>query len=34
MAYTIPLFDVNFDEKEAQAAYDTIKSKWESAGKM
>lgn len=32
MAYTIPLFDVNFDEKEAQAAYDTIKSKWVSAG--
>lgn len=32
MAFTIPLFDVNFDEKEARAAYDTIKSKWVSAG--
>ena len=32
MAYSIPLFDVNFDDKEAQAAYDTIKSKWVSAG--
>ena len=32
MGYTIPLFDVNFDEKEAQAAYNTIKSGWVSAG--
>ena len=32
MAYTIPLFDVNFDEKEAQAAYETVKSGWVSAG--
>ena len=32
MFFSIPLFDVNFDEKEAQAAYDTIKSKWVSAG--
>ena len=32
MAYTIPLFDVNFDEKEARAAYDTVKSGWVSAG--
>lgn len=30
--YKIPLFDVNFDEKEAKAAYDTIMSKWVSAG--
>ena len=26
MAYKIPLFNLNFDEREAQAAYDTIKS--------
>lgn len=32
MAYTIPLFVVNFDEKEAQAAYETVKSGWVSAG--
>lgn len=32
MAYTIPLFNLNFDEKEAQAAYDTIKSGWISTG--
>ena len=28
MAYKIPLFNLNFDECEAQAAYDTIKSGW------
>ena len=33
MSYSIPLFDVNFDEREAQATYETIKSKWVSAGK-
>lgn len=32
MAYQIPLFDLNFDEREAQAAYDTIKSGWISTG--
>lgn len=32
MAYTIPLFNLNFDECEAQAAYDTIKSGWISTG--
>jgi len=32
MAYTIPLFNLNFDEREAQAAYDTIKSGWISTG--
>lgn len=32
MAYKIPLFNLNFDEKEAQAAYDTIKSGWISTG--
>jgi len=32
MAYNIPLFNLNFDEKEAQAAYDTIKSGWISTG--
>ncbi len=32
MAYQIPLFNLNFDEKEAQAAYDTIKSGWISTG--
>ena len=32
MAYKIPLFNLNFDEKEAQAAYDTIKSGWISIG--
>ena len=32
MAYQIPLFNLNFDEREAQAAYDTIKSGWISTG--
>ena len=32
MAYNIPLFNLNFDECEAQAAYDTIKSGWISTG--
>lgn len=32
MTYKIPLFNLNFDEKEAQAAYDTIKSGWISTG--
>ena len=32
MAYKIPLFNLNFDEKEARAAYDTIKSGWISTG--
>ncbi len=32
MAYKIPLFNLNFDEKEALAAYDTIKSGWISTG--
>ncbi len=32
MAYQIPLFNLNFDECEAQAAYDTIKSGWISTG--
>lgn len=32
MAYKIPLFDLNFDEREAQAAYDTIMSGWISTG--
>ena len=32
MAYRIPLFNLNFDEREAQAAYDTIKSGWISTG--
>lgn len=32
MAYKIPLFNLNFDEKEAQAAYNTIKSGWISTG--
>lgn len=32
MAYQIPLFNLNFDEHEAQAAYDTIKSGWISTG--
>lgn len=32
MAYKIPLFNLNFDEKEAQAAYDTIMSGWISTG--
>lgn len=32
MAYTIPLFNLNFDDREAQAAFDTIKSGWISTG--
>ena len=32
MAYKIPLFNLNFDEREARAAYDTIKSGWISTG--
>lgn len=32
MIYQIPLFNLNFDEREAQAAYDTIKSGWISTG--
>lgn len=32
MAYRIPLFNLNFDGKEAQAAYDTIQSGWISTG--
>lgn len=32
MNYKIPLFDLNFDEKEEQAAMEVIKSKWISTG--
>ena len=32
MAYLIPLFNLNFDEREAQAASETIKSGWISTG--
>lgn len=32
MEYKIPLFDLNFDEAEAKAAYDVIKSGWISTG--
>lgn len=32
MKYRIPLFDLNFDEAEAKAAYDVIKSGWISTG--
>ncbi|HNW24716.1 MAG TPA: DegT/DnrJ/EryC1/StrS family aminotransferase, partial [Candidatus Cloacimonas sp.] len=32
MSYKIPLFDLNFDDAEAQAAYDVIKSGWISTG--
>lgn len=32
MIYSIPLFNLNFDEQEAQAAYDTIQSGWISTG--
>ena len=32
MAYQIPLFDLNFDEREATAAYETIRSGWISTG--
>lgn len=32
MDYKIPLFDLNFDEKEEHAVLETIKSKWISTG--
>jgi dTDP-4-amino-4,6-dideoxygalactose transaminase len=32
MHYKIPLFDLNFDEKENEAILDTLKSKWISTG--
>ena len=32
MSYKIPLFDLNFDEKEEQAVLETIQSKWISTG--
>lgn len=32
MSYKIPLFDLNYDEQEAKAAYDVIKSGWISTG--
>lgn len=32
MQYKIPLFKLNFDGKEAKAAYDTINSGWISMG--
>jgi dTDP-4-amino-4,6-dideoxygalactose transaminase len=32
MSYKIPLFDLNFDEKEEQAVIDTFRSKWISTG--
>jgi len=32
MIYKIPLFNLNFDEKEEQAALETIQSKWISTG--
>ena len=32
MSFKIPLFDLNFDEKETQAALETIQSKWISTG--
>lgn len=32
MSYKIPLFDLNFDEKEAQAVADAIKDNWISTG--
>ena len=32
MDYKIPLFDLNFDEKEEKAVLETIKSKWISTG--
>jgi dTDP-4-amino-4,6-dideoxygalactose transaminase len=32
MNYKIPLFDLNFDEKEEQAAVEAIQSKWISTG--
>ena len=32
MSYKIPLFELNFDEKEEQAVLDVIRSKWISTG--
>jgi dTDP-4-amino-4,6-dideoxygalactose transaminase len=32
MEYKIPLFDLNFDEKEEEAVLDTLRSKWISTG--
>ena len=32
MAYNIPLFNLNFDESEARAAYETVMSGWISTG--
>lgn len=32
MSYNIPLFDLNFDARETQAAIETIESKWISTG--
>ena len=32
MAYKIPLFNLNFDDREAKAAFETIKSGWISTG--
>jgi len=32
MSYKIPLFDLNFDEKEEQAVIDVLRSKWISTG--
>ena len=32
MEYNIPLFDLNFDEKEEEAVIDTLRSKWISTG--
>lgn len=32
MSYSIPLFDLNFDEAEEKAVLETIKSKWISTG--
>lgn len=32
MSYSIPLFDLNFDEAEEKAILDTLRSKWISAG--
>ncbi|MDO9256302.1 MAG: DegT/DnrJ/EryC1/StrS aminotransferase family protein [Bacteroidales bacterium] len=32
MIYKIPLFDLNFDEKEEQAVLDVLRSKWISTG--
>ena len=32
MSYRIPLFDLNFDETEEQAALECLRSKWISTG--